>query len=97
MVDLLQPYVCSMSHVDVVHGPGGSGKSHELRRASSAVPSGAVLVDLQRGGDVGSRVLQVLTGAANRSFAQRLRDVLQGGPDVAAYRLRAQWSRAYDF
>lgn len=78
LVDLLHPYVCSMEHVDIVHGHSGTGKSTELKRACTDVPSGTLYIDLESHSNVGARILQALTGDLNRGLFQRFRDLLWG-------------------
>jgi hypothetical protein len=39
LVDLVKPYVCSMSHMDVVFGHEGTGKTAQLQQACRSLPT----------------------------------------------------------
>ena len=78
LVDLLRPYVCSMSQIDIVFGHEGSGRTKEVQEACRDVDGGVLYVDLQGSSDVGSHLLQVLTGEQNRGLLQSFRDLING-------------------
>ena len=78
LVDLLRPYVCSMSQIDIIFGHEGSGRTKEVQEACRDVDGGVVYVDLQGSSDVGSRLLQVLTGEQTRGLLQSFRDLIRG-------------------
>lgn len=79
--DLLGPYVCSMSQVDIVFGHEGTGKSEQVKQACRQLHGGTLYLDLQGGSKLGSQMLAALTGERQRGLFQRFRDLL-GGKDL---------------
>lgn len=78
--DLLGPYVCSMSHIDIIFGHEGTGKSEYVKRACRQLAGGTLYVDLQGGNRLGSQILVALTGERQRGLFQGFRDLLRGEP-----------------
>lgn len=83
-MELLKPYVCSMSHVDIVFGHEGIGKSEQVKQACRQLDGGTLYVDLQGSNRLGSQVLVSLTGEQSRSLLQRFRDFLRGSMHISS-------------
>ena len=78
LMDLLKPYVCSMSHVDIVFGHEGSGKSDQVKQACRKLEGGTLYVDLEGSDRLGSQIFAAVTGKCSRGLIQRFRDSLNG-------------------
>lgn len=76
--DLLKPYVCSMSQIDIIFGHEGTGKSEQVKEACRNLDGGTLYLDLQGGNKLGSQALIALTGERYRGLLQSLRDLLRG-------------------
>ena len=76
--DLLKPYVCSMSQVDIIFGHEGTGKSEQVKQACRHLDGGTLYLDLQGSSRLGSHILTALTGERSRGLFQSFRDLLRG-------------------
>ena len=76
--DLLKPYVCSMSHIDIIFGHEGTGKTEQVKEACRNLDGGTLHLDLQGSNKLGSQILTALTGERSRGLFQSFRDLLRG-------------------
>ena len=76
--DLLKPYICSMSQIDIIFGHEGTGKSEQVKEACRQLDGGTLYLDLQGSNRLGSQILAALTGERHRGLFQSFRDLLRG-------------------